>query len=194
MYCLPDPTDNTNSIKDMAKKIEDKFFKSDAGGVVMDMWKTKWTTLALLPTGMIVATLFMWLMSNCARCLAITAVGLLLLSFFGGGAGMVFAGLSSTGEMNTGLMIGGGVLILFGLCTICMLWCNRTSLETAIAIIDASADFFIDTKRLIAVSLMYFLIAMLFFFCWLGALACVVGLSEFKKTNTEEPGDQLRMP
>jgi len=154
------------------------------------MWITRWSTLALLPTGMIVATLFMWLMSNCARCLAIVAVGLLLLSFFGGGAAMVFAGVS-VAPMNNGLLIGGAILIVMGLITLCMLWCNRTSLETAIAIIDASADFFIDTKRLILVSIMYFFISMIFFIFWLGALACVVSLSEFVKPETD--GDQMKI-
>jgi choline transporter-like protein 2/4/5 len=72
-----------------------------------------------------------------------------------------------------------------------MLWCNRTSLETAIAIIDASADFFIDTKRLIFVSIMYFFIGMFIFFLWLGALACVASLSTFEPPATK--GDQLKL-
>merc|ERR1712166_84158 len=58
-------------------------------------------------------------------------------------------------------MIGGGILLFMGLIFVCMIWCNRTSLETAIAIIDASADFFIDTKRLILVSIMYFFVAIM---------------------------------
>lgn len=135
-------------------------------------------------------------MSKCARCLALVAVGILLISFFGGGAACIFLGLGKheviidgviTEEMGMALMITGAVLILFGLCTVCMLWCNRTSLETAIAIIDASADFMIDTKRLLLVSIGYFLLTMFIFFMWIAAVACVFSMVEFTKPGT--PGD-----
>jgi hypothetical protein len=89
--------------------------------------------------------------------------------------------------MNTALLITGGVLILFGLCFVCALWCNRTSLETAIAIIDATADFMMDTKRLMAVSVMYFMVTMIIFFMWLFACGCVMSMSKFK--DPENPGD-----
>ena len=92
--------------------------------------------------------------------------------------------------MNIGLLITGGVLLFFGLCTICCVWCNRTSLETAIAIIDASADFMIDTKRLVLVSVFYFLLTMIIFFIWLFSVASVFSLVEFD--DPSPPGSQIK--
>lgn len=163
------------------------FLESEGGKWAVEMSKT-WKTLAtILFTGMIVAMTFMWLMSNCARCLAMCAIGILLLSFFGGGAACIFVGLSPS---NTPLLISGGVLLVFGLLTVCMLWCNRTSLETAIAIIDASADFMIDTKRLILVSIMYFFVFVIWLLMWLFAVACVISMSKFEKPAID--GDQIK--
>lgn len=155
-------------------------------------WKT---CIVLIFTGLIISFLFMWLMSQCARCLALTGVAIMLLCFFGGGGACVFMGLqtvpgASTDTRNMALLVTGCVLLFFGLCTICCIWCNRTSLETAIAIIDASADFMIDTKRLIIVSVFYFLLTMLIFFLWLFSVASVFSLVDFEPP--EETGSQIK--
>jgi hypothetical protein len=70
-------------------------------------------------------------------------------------------------------------------------FCNRTSLETAIAIIDASADFMIDTKRLILVSVFYFIVTMIIFFLYLFAIASVFSLVEFKDPTPK--GSQVKV-
>lgn len=152
------------------------------------------TTGILIVTGMIVSSMFMYLMSKCARCLAMTGVAILLLSFFGGGGACFYFAISGASENDakTALLITGGVLVFFGLCTMCMIWCNRNSLETAIAIIDASADFMFDTKRLVIVSIMYFIVAMIFIFTWLFACLCL-----FANVPFEEPsplGSQVKIP
>jgi hypothetical protein len=160
------------------------------------MTKTWKTTLTLIFTGLLVSFLFMWLMSKCARCLALAAVALLLLSFFGGGAACLFMGATkhvSTEEgTNTALLVTGAVLMVFGLCTACCIWCNRTSLETAIAIIDASADFMIDTKRLILVSVYYFFLTMIFFFMWVFSVACTFSLVPFDPPTDADKTGQIK--
>lgn len=73
---------------------------------------------------------------------------------------------------------------------LCMVWCKRHSLETAIAIIDASADFFVATKRLVLVSVMYFVISVIFVIVWLVALLCVASFAEI--VAPAEKGSQMR--
>jgi hypothetical protein len=77
-------------------------------------------------------------------------------------------------------MLGGAVMVLMGLFFCCMLWCYRSSLETAIAIIDAAADFFIATKRLILVSVMYFMLSVVLFLLWALAEFSLLGMNEIK--------------
>jgi hypothetical protein len=152
----------------------------EAGSFLMDMtcaWKTN---IILLFTGLCFAFLFMKLMSECARCLAMCALGIMLVSFIGGGLITLFMSTKSdNANQKQGLMISGIILLVSGLCLILCIWCYRKSLETAIAIIDASADFLIDTKRLILVSIFYFAISMIIFFLWLFAIACVFSMVDF---------------
>lgn len=188
-YCVPAFTsEDGDDAQTFYEKLTEEFYKSEAGKVVVNITRTWKTNLVLIFTGLIVSFLFMWLMSKCARCLALFGVAVMLLSFFGGGAACLYMGLTDSvttaatdqSTTNMGLLITGGVLLFFGLCTACCIWCNRTSLETAIAIIDASADFMIDTKRLILVSVFYFILTMIIFFMWLFSVACVFSLLDFK--------------
>jgi len=54
----------------------------DAGKIINGITTTWKTTLALVFTGLILSILFMYLMSECARCMALTGVTIILLSFF----------------------------------------------------------------------------------------------------------------
>jgi len=151
-------------------------------------WKTN---IVLIITGLCFSFLFMKLMSECARCLAMTAIAIMLLSYFGGGLACLFMATKSKEEnQKYGLLATGGILIVLGLCTLLCLWCYRKSLETAIAIIDATADFLIDTKRLILVSIWSFFVTMVIFFLWLFAVASVFSMVEFN--DPSPPGSQVK--
>lgn len=86
-------------------------------------------------------------------------------------------------------MFGGAIMILMGLLLLCQIWCYRSSLETAIAIIDATADFFVETKRLVLVSLMYFVISIMVFIIWAVSEFSLLGMNEIRKG----PGPQEKI-
>lgn len=77
------------------------------------------------------------------------------------------------------MMVSGAILLVFGLLFMLCLYCYRESLKAAIAIIDATADFLIDTKRLILVSIAYFFISMIVFFMFIFAVGSVFSMVEF---------------
>jgi len=54
------------------------------------------------------------------------------------------------------------------------------SLNIAIAIIDAAADFFVSTKRIILVQIFFFAMSMFVLMFWMGAQLCVYSLNDFK--------------
>ena len=78
-------------------------------------------------------------------------------------------------------MVGGAVLLLLGALFVCMIWCYRNALDIAIAIIDAAADFLIDTKRIILVSIGYFFVSFLCFMIWVVAEFSMLGMNDFVK-------------
>jgi len=61
--------------------------------------------------------------------------------------------------------------------------CNWKSLKVSIAIIETAADFFADTKRIVLVPLCYFVVALVVFGVWLGALICVNSIGEIKVSS-----------
>lgn len=63
---------------------------------------------------------------------------------------------------ETGILIGVAFGIIAFLLFNCMLYCYREQFKVAIAVIDAAADYYAATKRLIFVSLFFFVLHILF--------------------------------
>ena len=70
--------------------------------------------------------------------------------------------------------VGFGIAGLSFLCCIC---CYYKSLKVAIDCIDASADFLMKTKRIVAVPILFFILILIVVLLWLGAMALVVSLN-----------------
>ena len=58
--------------------------------------------------------------------------------------------------------------------------CNFQSLRVSIAIIETAADWFADTKRIMFVPFMYFILGMLLVAGWVGCMICVGSIGEIK--------------
>lgn len=74
-------------------------------------------------------------------------------------------------------------MIIFGILSIvflCLIVCGRKSLQRAIDVIDASADFIAHNKRVIAVPIVHFFITLLVVILWFGAYICVASLNEIR--------------
>jgi len=130
--------------------------------------KCSGTITILVFTGFGFSFAFIWMMSRFARGFAYTAITLLLLMLFGGGAVLIAtAGSADTEEAKNGGVATGAIFLIFGACFLAGLCCYRKSLETAIAIIDAAADFLMDTKRIIIVSILYSFVSFFCFLIWI---------------------------
>ena len=77
-----------------------------------------------------------------------------------------------------GQIAAGSTLLIFFFCQCACVWCWWDSLQVAVAILDAAADFFISTKRIVLVSIFYFLFNMWLILSWFGFIAMIVSLNE----------------
>jgi len=171
-YCVP----NTEKTLDI---INDALSSGKVGAAWADIQDGAKTIAICSVTALILSVIFMWMMSACARGLAMFSLVLLFISFFGGAGACLY--MSTKSPEQTIFLISGCILGVCGLIFVCCVYCNRNSLETAIAIVDASADFFIATKRIVFVSLGYFMISMLFVLLWIAGQVCVMSLNTFEK-------------
>ena len=79
-----------------------------------------------------------------------------------------------------------GLMIVLGVLTLvfaCMVICGKDSLQRAIDVIDASADYIAHNKRVILVPNLHFLFTLIFSIVWLGAFLCVVSLNEINPSS-----------
>lgn len=143
--------------------------KAFSNQYITQFWKdisiTANTIFISLGLGLVYTIIYLYLMSNCATCLAYMAIGLLEVIWLAGIAGCIYAGMnaSKNGANPTGAWIGAGgcgVGFLFFNCMLCCFW---SKLQVAIAVIDATADFMAATKRMVIVTIYYFIIAIIVF-------------------------------
>ena len=81
--------------------------------------------------------------------------------------------------------IAAGVLTLFWLLWNCMLYFNWRHVKAAIAIIDASAAFLDDTKRIVLVQLVYFVLKIIVIALWSIGQAYVFSLGNIQPDVTD---------
>lgn len=73
------------------------------------------------------------------------------------------------------------ITILFGVLTLafaCCVVCGFRSLKLAIDVIDASADFLAETKRIIFVPVVYFVLILISISVWTGGFVSVYSLGK----------------
>jgi len=93
-----------------------------------------------------------------------------------------------------GLMVGALVALVAFAIFNCMLYCFYSQFKVAIAVIDAAADFFADTKRIILVSMLHFLVGLIFLAFWLSAAGSIYGMNDFKYDPNFGDTGQGRLP
>jgi hypothetical protein len=84
----------------------------------------------------------------------------------------------------------GVLFILFNI----LLYCKWDKIKMAIAVIDATAEFFVETKRINFVSIMYFVLISMWVIFW---GVCAIGMlsrTKFEWTGKKTPTHQERVP
>lgn len=127
------------------------------------------------------STLYLYAMSRFANALAMIALLIIEASIFGGAGVLLYLrsqNVSAVGASDKKLyLIVACVMIGFGLLFNMILWCCWTTMKIAIALVDATADFFAATKRIIFVSLFYFLVTVITLIIGLVGMALVATLN-----------------
>lgn len=102
----------------------------------------------------------------------ISVVGLEICYVAGIGANLYFYS-----KGYRGCMFGAIFIAILALIFNCMLYCYRDKLKVAIAVIDAAADYYAATKRMILVSIFYFAIKIAFFVGFVASVAMLFSMN-----------------
>jgi len=131
-------------------------------------------------------------MSHFGECLAyliVTLVGLGLLSVTGFSATVAISPATvgfSTASRGTAVifaLVSGLFTVVYGI----MLCCGFSQLATAINVIDASADFLRDHKKIIGVSVFYFFVTFACILVWAYGVICINAMGNINPKPTPIP-------
>ena len=129
--------------------------------------------------------IYLYLMSNCAHMLAYIAIGLLEILFIAGMGGAMFGSTQVHGHEKTGFYIAFASCLFAFLLFNCMLWCYWSKLQVAIAVIDATADFMVATKRIALVTIYYFFVSIIVLLIWGFGLIGVIAMNKIEVKPVE---------
>lgn len=125
------------------------------------------------------ATLYIYMMSRFPTPLAVLAVIIIELFLVVSIAACFYQhGRVNSAEAKKSYLIAGIIFAVLLLIFNCMLWCYRSSFAVAIAVVDASADFLASTKRLILVSVVYFIMALIVVSIWVTGMVFITSVNE----------------
>lgn len=131
-----------------------------------------WVILTGCFTALLFAAIYMYLMAYFPTYIAYTAIGFINLIWLSGFASGIYLGVKVDGSNGWVLSI---VMLIFALTMDLLLWCYWPLFKQAIAIVDATAHFFISTKRILLVSLVFFVIEFAVFVGAMVYLVCLYG-------------------
>jgi hypothetical protein len=149
--------------------------------------------LTCLGMGFVYSIMFIYMMSRFANCLAKLALLIIELILIGAVA-LTFYFRSDTfndeDDKKTYLIVGCTLIVITAIYNM-ILCCFWKQINVAIAVIDATADFFAATKRIVFTSVLYFFVTLVVMLAWIAAASGVVSLNEITPTYQSPQGKNI---
>ena len=187
-YCYPDyetlPLAAKMHWDTMAIQVED----SGAGGAVIDVFRCRWLILLSSAFALIITLIYIKFVDWCAFCFSWLQVLLILGTFIGVGTWTflwrdymiqedpMFINEPKSTQL---LLIAIGMWVVGGIYFMLMC-CNLKKLRIAVAVVETAAEYFADTKRIILVPVLYFMLGVTFFVAWAFAIICVASIGDIE--------------
>lgn len=163
------------------------------GSAFAELFEARWTLLISAGLSLVFTLIYIKFMDWCAFWLSWLSVILVFASLCGSGVYAIIyrndkiaasASYEDTSEASWILFYAWTSLIAAGIYLLVMV-CSFNSLRVAIAVIETAADYFADTKRIIFVPLLYFLIGLIAFVLWVSALLCVASIGPIQVQSVQ---------
>ena len=153
---------------------------SAGGEATRDLYGARYVVLGSFGIGFVVVVAYIWMMDKFAFWLAWVSVALIQISLILGGWGAwhkrsdyLNDGNDDTNEYAKYLQWTAIVTWIMALLWYVFMACNFQSLKVSIAIIETAADWFADTKRIMIVPFVYFILGLGILAGWTGCMVCV---------------------
>ena len=196
-YCVPEYDSLAEDVKDNYEILLTYLLDMSGGETTKDLYDARYVVLGSFGISLVIVFCYIFMMDKCAFYLAWISVALIQISLVLGGFGawkardhLLNDGNEDTNDYANYLFWVAVVTWILALAWYIFLACNFQSLRVSIAIIETAADWFADTKRIMLVPLVYFILGMIIFSVWVGCMVCVSSIGEISvksvRTQTKE--------
>jgi hypothetical protein len=191
-YCYPIYDTLTDHVQEDWANLEKHITKAMGGETGQDIFRGKWVILGSFGIALLIVIPYIIMLDKIAFWLAWLSVALIQASLIMVGIACWYARkevMEDNDESNDGsatyFFWGAIVAWLVALVWYVMIACFFKHLQTAIAIIETAADWFEDTKRILLIPFMYFLIGIILVSGWTGCMICVYSIGEIEVTSVK---------
>ena len=139
-------------------------------------------------TSLVLSVLYIYLMSYFAEYLAwglifLVQVGLFVIA----AAGFIYYTQAGEKKENKGTaaLITGILFLLLAIIFAIAVYCGWKQLTLAVEVINCSADFLTETKKLIGVPILYYVMLFVFFLFWVGSMISVESMGNIQPKVTD---------
>lgn len=194
-YCYPilsDAAEKENFKQGILRMLSQNFW----GQQLIQIYNCSTAVSVSLVMGIVYSLAYIYLMSAIGEYLAWAVVVLVWLGLAGCTGAATLAAVSPEtvgapesmkGAAYAGMIVFGILFLIYNV----MLYCGFRQLKLAVDAIDAAADFIRDTKRLVAVNFLYFIISFIVVLAWVGAVICCNSMGEIVPNgNSHYPQDR----
>ena len=194
-YCMPVYESLSGPVKTHYDELTEYLLEIAGGDTTEDLYEARYVVAGSLGISLVIVFCYIFMMDKCAYYLAWISVGLIQISLILGGFGawkarehLLNDGNEDTNDYAEYLFYVAIVTWILALAWYIFLACNFNSLRVSIAIIETAADWFADTKRIMLVPFLYFVLGAIVFSIWVGCMVCVssIGEIEVKSVTTQQ--------
>ena len=186
-YCMPVYESLSGPVKTHYDELTEYLLEIAGGDTTEDLYEARYVVAGSLGISLVIVFCYIFMMDKCAYYLAWISVGLIQISLILGGFGawkarehLLNDGNEDTNDYAEYLFYVAIVTWILALAWYIFLACNFNSLRVSIAIIETAADWFADTKRIMLVPFLYFVLGAIVFSIWVGCMVCVSSIGEIE--------------
>lgn len=158
--------------------------------------KESWKAIAFsMVFAFVLSVIYIFLMSAFAEYLAwglifLVEIGVLVI----GVGALVYYTQANGSKKGTAALWTGIACLLFFVIFSMLLYCGWKHLKLAIEVVNCSADFLANTKRLLAVPFAYYLLLFMFFLFWVGSMVSVESMGNIKPVEFDLKDNDPPLP
>eukprot|EP00347_Sterkiella_histriomuscorum_P005869 403354968 len=179
-YCIPVSNDLPQEVKDNIGNIIDAITSDQFGNQIADIGVSSRVIAICAFVSLFIAGIYLFTLKYFAKIIAWVSIFIILVSLIGIGAYMFVLSndYPTSSNLRNGLKYASGGVWLLALLYVLALLCLWKSLQISLAVLEAASDFVGSNMRIIFVPILFFILNIIVFSCWIAGIILVFSVGD----------------